>query len=268
MMSMNESIAVTDGGMELLPEVQPLWEALYDRHLEYGAAGLPTIERNESWPRRLVHYRHLFETHPHPIVFLARLHDQAVGYALGFEEEHEGHTAVVLESLSILPTARSRGLGTRLMTLLDDQARAYGAKFGLLDVVTGNTPAFDFYAHAGFAPYSETWMRSHRPNTPLRAFSNDFRIRAQEAGLELCITPGPDDTWVSSDAIASFTMVQPNQGVHPNENLLRELFYQTQAAGLWTIQVTLPSTHEQDPWRAALSELDFTPAMERLQRSL
>ncbi len=87
---MSDSITVDRGGLELLAEARPLWEALYDRHLEYGVAGLATIGRELSWPLRLARYRRIFVEHPRAVVFLARLEGAPVGYALGHDEEHEG----------------------------------------------------------------------------------------------------------------------------------------------------------------------------------
>lgn len=65
---MSEALTIDRGGLELLPAARALWEALDDRHLEHGAAGLAAIDRDESWPRRLSHYRHIFAIRPHPTV--------------------------------------------------------------------------------------------------------------------------------------------------------------------------------------------------------
>jgi hypothetical protein len=56
-----EDLGVTlhQGEQELVDELEALWLSLFDRHLSTGAAGLPVIERAESWPRRRALYEQL-----------------------------------------------------------------------------------------------------------------------------------------------------------------------------------------------------------------
>lgn len=267
---MREILTVDRGGLELLPEARPLWEALYDRHLEYGAAGLTTIERSESWPRRLAHYQHIFDTHAHAVVFLARLGGAPVGYALGFEEEHCGKPAVVLETLSLLPAARGQGLGPRLMQMLDHEAKEHGATHGIVDVISGNTPAFGFYLRFGFVQYSETWIRSEPTVKTTRDLPETIVNQATEAGFEFATMPGPDDTWVSSEIMVDLTLLDEGQRLTktPNVAALKELSRVFEVAGLWTIQATIPIAATSEPWRQVLSTLRFRPAMERLTRPI
>lgn len=267
---MSETLTIDRGGLDLLPEARPLWDALYDRHLEYGAAGLAVIERAESWPRRLAHYQHIFSTHSHATVFLARLDGEPVGYALGFEEEHRGEPAVVLETLSLLPAARGRGLGTRLMQMLDEEAKRYGATRGIVDVVTGNTPAFGFYRNVGFVPHSETWIRSTPTTQPVGDLPEDIADRAAEVGFEFATMPAPDDTWVSSEEMADLTVHDEvlDRETPPDAPALNELFRILEAGGLWTIQVTIPTAPASETWRETLTAVRFRAAMERLRRPI
>ena len=266
---MNETITVDRGGLELLSEAQPLWEALYDRHLEYGAAGVATIEREESWPRRLAHYQRIFATHSHPIMFLARLDGEAIGYALGYEEEHLGEPAVVLETLSLLPVSRGHGLGIRLMRLLMEDAKGYGAARGIVDVVTGNAPAFGFYLNAGFTPHSETWMRSEQWDGSKNGLPADIAERAKRLGFEFDAAPGPDDTWISSERMAHLNVTDTGGcETPPDIAMLRAFFQVLEAAGLWSIQVTISTSPQSDPWRDALTALRFKSALQRLTRPI
>lgn len=266
---MNEMITVDRGGLDLLPEAQPLWEALYDRHLEYAATGVAAIAREDSWPRRVAHYQRIFATHSHSVVFLARLDGEAIGYALGYEEELLGEPAAVLETLSLLPASRGRGLGTRLMHLLDEEAEGYGATRVIVDVVTGNAPAFGFYVNAGFAPHSETWMRSVQRDGSESELPGDIAERAAQLGFEFATAPGPDDTWVSSEQMADLTMLHTGGGeTPPDDTTLRALFQLLEATGLWTVRVTLPTSPESDRWRDALTSLGFLSVLERLTRPI
>ncbi len=208
----------------------------------------------------------------------------------------------MLETLSLLPAARGRGLGTRLVELLDEDARRYGATRGIVDVVTGNTPALGFYANAGFEPYSETWIRSEDPGprleVPGRLESGPpagIAGRAARLGLEFDIAPGPDDTWVTSERMADLGLLdareadagsgsgpgsgpgvplgrgaQGSQGeaARPDLAALRDLVTDLEASGLWSIQVTIPAAPESGPWREALASLGFRSAMERFTRPL
>lgn len=266
---MSETLTIDRGGLELLSDARPLWDALYDRHVEYGAAGLAVIERAQSWPRRLAHYRHIFAAHAHAEVFLARLDAEPVGYALGFDEEHRGEPAVVLETLSLLPAARGRGLGTRLMRMLDEEAEGYGATRGIVDVVTGNTPAFGFYLNAGFAPHSETWIRSEPTALPIGELPQDSADRAAEFGFEFATLPGPDDTWVSSEDMIALTLRDDAPGSERvSTAALDEFFRALEATGRWTVQATIPTSPDSKAWRETLSSLGFRPAMERLSRPI
>ena len=266
---MSDAITVERGGLELLPETQPLWEALYDRHLEYGAAGLATIDRKHSWPRRLAHYQHIFAERPHPTVLLARLDGQPIGYALGYEEQHLGQPAVVLETLSLLPAVRGRGLGTRLMDLIDGDAREHGATYGIVEVVSGNTPAFGFYLKSGFAPYSERWMRSEMPHTDGHELPDDIADRSRRLGLHFETALGPDDTWVSSDRMGDLSLIPDNDAAPgPDTAALQQLFEGLERSGLWTIQVTIPTSPQSEVWREALRSLRFKTSMERLTRRI
>lgn len=257
------------GGIELLPEVRDLWDALYDCHLEHGAAGLEVIARDDSWPRRLAHYQRIFANHSRAVVFLARLDARPVGYALGYEEEHVGEPAVVLETLSLLPASRGSGLGTSLMQSLFGEAKRHGATRGIVDVVAGNEPAFRFYLNAGFLPHSETWIRSERTESPTGAIPRGISDLAAEVGLAFETQPGPDDTWISSDEMADLALRETQDQVKtPDAAALRELFREIEAAGLWTIQVTVPTTTDSEPWRATLASLGFRRAMERLTRPI
>lgn len=266
---MDPAIEVDCGGMELLSEVQPLWEALFDRHVEYGAAGLPTIERELSWSRRLAHYTRIFAEPARATVFVARRGVAAVGYAVSYDEEFLGAPAVLLETLSLVPAVRGRGLGTRLIDLVDGQARERGAAHAIVDVVSGNTPAFGFYLNFGYSPHSETWMRSEQSQTTGSGLVDDLADRAKRHGLCLETEPGPDDTWVSSDMIAHLAPIPGNvANLPPETSALAGFLTALEDSGLWSIQVTIPATVESERWREGLKALRFKPCLHRLTRGV
>lgn len=60
-----------------------------------------------------------------------------------------GDTAEIL-TVGVVPAARRCGLGTRLLTVLCDEARRRGAREAFLEVRTDNAPARALYEREGF----------------------------------------------------------------------------------------------------------------------
>lgn len=273
-------------GAEAIPRLEPLWNALFDHHVSIGAAGIPTIPREESWPRRQMHYQSLFAHEPNAAVWIAELAGDPVGYALAFEEALRGERALLLETLSVLPSARGLGIGSRLMELVDDAARSAGISIGLVDVMNGNARARELYLKRGFAPHSEFWMRSTQPETSPSGAVDLPRIAAaaQHLGFTFSTSPGLDDTWVSAEDIADLNASGSTTWVTANvtakltghtaelEDLdvtaLRTLFGQLEAAGLWTIRLEILAAPEAGNVREALRTDRFRMSTERLARSL
>ena len=270
------------GGAELFPELQPLWEALFDHHHSVGDAGLAIIPREESWPLRRAHYERLFAGHPWAGVWLVRdpgADGRAVGYALAYGGELDGRRAVTLETLSLLPRARGAGLGSELMRLVAETAAARGCEVGIIDVMGGNERARELYLRAGYRPRSEAWMRSTPPSTtPAGHAVREVDTRAaapadaelvassRAAGFALDILPGPDDSWVSSDRFAELTPYDPERGWLAGE--LERLFVLLESAGLWTVIVELPTAPAAAALRGMLIGEEFRLSMERLVREL
>ena len=130
----------------------------------------------------------------------------------------------------------------------------------------GNAPAFGFYLNAGFVPHSETWIRSEHTAPTLDELPEHIADRAAEVGFEFETMPGPDDTWISSEEMASLTLRDDAQGPEPDAAALDKVFQALEAAGRWTIQVTIPAFPDSEAWREVLGSLEFRPAMERLTR--
>ena len=77
---------------------------------------------------------------------------QGVGYAVvtwGYDLEWGGRDAFLTE-IYLLPSARGQGIGARALSLLEDIARAEGAKALHLMVRPDNAPAVRLYAGAGY----------------------------------------------------------------------------------------------------------------------
>jgi ribosomal protein S18 acetylase RimI-like enzyme len=145
------------GRRELLDELEPLWLSLFDHHLSTGAAGLPVIERSESWPRRRALYEQLLRSQE-AFVVVARRGTDAVGYALAYvhlgadDTWDTGDRIGEVESLAVLPAERGQGLGTLLLDCAEAILDHLGARDVMIGVVAGNDAARRFYERRGMAP--------------------------------------------------------------------------------------------------------------------
>jgi len=96
---------------------------------------------------------------------------QVVGYALvtwGFDLEWGGRDAFLTE-IYLVPAARGQRIGVRALSLMEDLARAEGAKALHLMVRPENDPAVKLYAGAGYSSPPRTLLskdlRSQTPRT-------------------------------------------------------------------------------------------------------
>lgn len=270
-------VTLQSGRGELISQVRRLWNLLFDHHLEIGAAGLAVIPREDSWPHREAHYRRLFAAQPRASIWLARRDDALLGYALSFVCDFEDQPAVVLETLSVDPDARGTGIGNLLMDAVDREAFAEGIRVGIVDVMAGNPRARDLYMRRGYAPYSETWMRSEGADSadtdPRHAQLPILASSAMALNLQLEVSPGPDDTWVSADTIIdlSTTGNSPERnfnvdGGDPGKTQLDDLLSGFATAGFWTLRFELPAEPSAQYLRTMLRERGFRLSTERLVR--
>jgi ribosomal protein S18 acetylase RimI-like enzyme len=145
-------------------EIEPLWLALFDHHVGIGAAGLRTIDRSESWPRRRALYESLLSARD-AFVLVARRAGAAAGYAL--VRIHEGaddtwatgERIAELESLAVLPAERGRGVGTLLLDAVDERLAELGMADVIVAVLVGNTGAEELYRRRGWVPAMTKMIR-------------------------------------------------------------------------------------------------------------
>lgn len=88
---------------------------------------------------------------PHTRVTVADVGGDLVGYAVLFVAADEAELA----NIAVVPEARGRGLGRRLLDAALDEAAAAGAHAVYLEVRASNTPAQQLYASAGFTRIGE-----------------------------------------------------------------------------------------------------------------
>ena len=264
---MNDGVEIHAHGKRGLAAAQPLWEALYDHHVAVGAAGLRTIPREDTWPRRLRHYEAMFAEKPNAQLWLATLNGAVVGYATAYEGTVAGERTLILETLSVLPEARGHGIGTRLMDEVDQFAKSLDIHTGEVDVLGGNARARDLYLRRGYAPYAEAWIHSTRPVIAPEAEVDLAGVAeaASKLGLRLLLSPGLDDTWDSAETIVDLSMNEDEwRGSESDFLELGKLFSLLVAAGLWTIRVDIPAGFRVQELRDFLRIGGFCLGTERL----
>ena len=157
-------VTFTVRGVDCVDDLEPLWLALFDHHHDVGDAGIPTIDRSLSWPRRRRLYLELFEE-PDTFVLLAERDGRPVGYTMNHlrrAPDDSWDTSDVIgeiETLVLLPEARGDGLGTALMDATEDELARRGAVTVLTAVLEGNERTREFYLRRGMKPTVTYLMR-------------------------------------------------------------------------------------------------------------
>jgi GNAT superfamily N-acetyltransferase len=91
---------------------------------------------------------------------LARDGERALGHLVGRVLEPDtlrpGTRVAVLQSMRVVPEARGRGVGSRLVAAFFDWAKERGAVRASVTAYAANEGAQRFYARHGFVPASVT----------------------------------------------------------------------------------------------------------------
>jgi GNAT superfamily N-acetyltransferase len=155
-------VKVVRAGAERIPELRPLWEAL---ELHHGVLpGVPSIRPlADSWERRQQRYRDwLADGRGH--LFLAERDGRVAGYLmLTISDPPEswdvGSRAGEVETMSVLESERSTGVGAALMDAALETAAAAGVRAIGVGVVHSNVDGIRFYERAGFRPFYVELLR-------------------------------------------------------------------------------------------------------------
>lgn len=148
-----------------LDELEPLFRAMHEHHRSgepRAAEVLPFRTGGEAWARRRAHYWSLFDS-GRARLLIAEEDGRAIGYAMvaeigGQATLETGARMAELESLSVLPEARGRGVGSALMEAAYDAMRELGAEQLMLYVMDGNDRAAGFYERLGLRPYLHVYV--------------------------------------------------------------------------------------------------------------
>jgi ribosomal protein S18 acetylase RimI-like enzyme len=155
MAAMDEELTVTQGGVERIDDLEPLWAALQRHHAELqpeiGGAGALPVER--SWARRRGAYLDWL-AEPEGFLLIAEREGQPIGYtvtrvAIGWSVWDTGERLGVVETLAVLPEERGRGVGARLLDAAERRLVDLGVRFLEVSVIAANDDAIRFYEHRG-----------------------------------------------------------------------------------------------------------------------
>ena len=153
---------IVRAGIERIDDLQPLWESLHEHHAtvaphleELGPVRAP----NQSWAVR----REPVVSEPDAFVLLAEVDREPIGYALvhlrGPEETWEtGERIGVLETLTVLPDERGRGIGSALFECIYAELRRLGVTELQVAVISKNAEALRFYERHGLLPFTVSFM--------------------------------------------------------------------------------------------------------------
>jgi ribosomal protein S18 acetylase RimI-like enzyme len=155
---------IVKGSASDLPSLEPLWVAVHRAHVASMPELAPYVSDAETWAERSALYAQVFEK-PDTVLLLAYNGDALIGYALAHvlavEETwipdtwRTGARIAEVESLSVLPEYRGRGIGTTLMDALDREIEALGVDDVIVGALAGNEEALRLYRRRGFRP---TWL--------------------------------------------------------------------------------------------------------------
>jgi ribosomal protein S18 acetylase RimI-like enzyme len=155
-----DEVEIRLAGPERLDDIEPLWQAMHAHHRSVAghlAAVAQFRSPEESWRRRRAHYERVL-AEPETFLLLAEREGRPVGCALvlitGTEATLEvGERVADLDTISVLPEERGRGLGGRLLDAVYGELRSRGIGELALAVMEGNDDAVRFYERRGLVPY-------------------------------------------------------------------------------------------------------------------
>ena len=141
---------VLPAGLAELHLVEPLWVAVHHRHAESMPQLGPYVSDAQTWSVRRALYEEVLAK-PDTLLLIAFVDDDAVGYGLAHvlavndtwipDTWETGPRIGEIESLSVLPQFRRSGLGSELLTRLENHLLGLGVDDVILGALPGNSDA-------------------------------------------------------------------------------------------------------------------------------
>ena len=159
-----DAFVVERGSAADVDLLEPLWVAVHHQHQQAMPQLSPYVSDARTWRERRALYGQLFAEHD-PVLLIGRYRETLAGYALGYtmpvagtwlaDTWATGERIGEVESLSVLPEYRGRGLGSRLLGDLQERLQHQGARDLIIGALAGNTDAIRLYQRLGYRP---TWL--------------------------------------------------------------------------------------------------------------
>ena len=105
-------------------------------------------ERDEAWMARRLEGRHK------PLVTVARIDSDAVGFYIGYEKKPNTHRAWLI---GVVPDMRRHGIGVQLLDAAADWARTEGYHFMRFEAPTRSHPVIHLALDCGFDITGTRW---------------------------------------------------------------------------------------------------------------
>jgi predicted GNAT family N-acyltransferase len=134
------------------------WEAA---RAEASRIRLQVFVEEQGVPRDI----ELDEHDPDCVHALAYEHDKVVGTGRLVPREEGANAAARIGRMAVLAECRGRGIGSRILESLIDQARERGEK---LIALSAQIHAVEFYRHHGFQPMGEIYDEAGIPHRKMR----------------------------------------------------------------------------------------------------
>ncbi|MCT7660022.1 GNAT family N-acetyltransferase [Mycobacterium deserti] len=155
---------VRAGGVDDLDLIEPLWVAVHHWHAQTMPELAPYVSDHQTWRVRRTLYESLLAK-PDTLLLIASVAEMAIGYGLAHvaavddtwipDTWRTGPRIGEIESLSVTAEYRGSGLGSELLSRLEDHLAAQGVQDLMLGALAGNREALRLYERRGYRP---TWL--------------------------------------------------------------------------------------------------------------
>jgi GNAT superfamily N-acetyltransferase len=141
-----------------LDPVEPLWNVLQAHHAEISpdfGSETPRREIADAWRIRRGKYERWL-TDPDTFFIVAESEGEPIGYAFvtvgpGYASWQTGERLAELETLSVLPDHRGRGVGAALLDAVWAHLSTLGVEDMAITTTTTNVDSHRFYEREGFS---------------------------------------------------------------------------------------------------------------------
>jgi GNAT superfamily N-acetyltransferase len=144
--------------VEEIASIEPLWSAIYRQHADLLPTldGLPLRSIEDSWARRRSMYESWLADDTGFLV-IAELDDRLVGYAAmhvtdGLTVWQTGDHIGLWETMSVLPAAMGKGVGTAITNAVLAELQRRGVTELMGKMTEGNPDAQQFFMNKGGMP--------------------------------------------------------------------------------------------------------------------